>query len=360
MSSHASPAAKAKAAATEPGAASVSVGWWKQVPALLPGVVVSLVAALVAWGLAQLMTGVSPLLVAILLGVLWCNVAQVPAILRPGVAFSAKHVLRAGIVLLGLKLSLGAIVDLGAGVIIVVVVAVGVTFGSTVLMGRWLKVSTPLTLLIASGFSICGAAAVAGADGVLKAKKEQVAAAIGLVVLFGTLMIPTIPFLASVVGLDAEAAGLWAGASSHEVAHAVAAGGAIGGGALAVAVTVKLARVLMLAPVMAGLAWRVRRSAAVGARQVAGDHAKLPPLVPGFIIGFFVMVLVRTVGVVGDDALASVETLQTLLLTAAMFALGLGVNLASLAKLGVRPVLLGAISTVVILTIGGVGAILTA
>ena len=184
---------------------AVRTHWWQKVPQLLPGTVVSFVGAGLAWGIAQLVPGLSTLLVAILLGVIWCNLAPVPAALKPGTAFSARHILRAGIILLGLKLSLGAIAELGVGVIVVVVAAVGITFGVTVLVGHWLKIPTPLTLLVASGFSICGAAAVAGAECVLKAKKEHVAAAIGLVVLFGTLMIPTIPFLVSLFGLDEEA-----------------------------------------------------------------------------------------------------------------------------------------------------------
>lgn len=335
---------------------AVRTHWWQQVPLLIPGVVVSLVGAGVAFGISQLVPGLSTMLVAILLGVLWCNLAPVPAALKPGTAFSARHILRAGIILLGLKLSLGAIAELGVGVIILVVAAVGITFGVTILVGRWLKIPTPLTLLVASGFSICGAAAVAGAEGVLKAKKEHVAAAIGLVVLFGTLMIPTIPFLASLVGLDPEASGLWAGASAHEVAQAVAAGGIIGGGALAVAVTVKLARVLMLAPVMAGLAWWVRRQAA--AEGSDGVRPTLPPIVPGFVLGFLAMVLLRTFGLVPEALLGPAEIVQSLLLTAAMFALGLGVHLRTLAQVGPRPVLLGVVSTAVILGIGGLGAVL--
>ena len=327
-----------------------------QVPALLPGVLTALVGALVAWGIARLVPGLSTLLVSILLGVLWCNLAPVPAALQPGTAFASRHVLRAGIVLLGLQLSLGAIADLGGGVIALVVAAVGITFALTVLVGRALKVPTELTLLVASGFSICGAAAVAGADGVLKARKEQVAAAIGLVVLFGTLMIPTIPFLASLLGLGERAGGLWSGTSAHEVAQAVAAGGIIGGGALTVAVTVKLARVLMLAPVMAVLAWWVRRRS-LNTPHSHGAPSKLPPIIPLFVLGFLAMVLLRTLDVVPAGLLDAASVVQSVLLAAAMFALGLGVRLRTLVQVGPRPALLGLIATAVILSIGAGGAL---
>ena len=142
----------------------------------------------------------------------------------------------------------------------------------------------------------------------------------------------------------------------------MAAGGIIGSSALAVAVTVKLARVLMLAPVMAGMAWWMRRAAtletATHRSDAEGGRTKLPPIVPGFVLGFLAMVLLRTFGLVPEALLGPADVLQSLLLTAAMFALGLGVHLRTLAQVGPRPVLLGVISTAVILTIGGLGAVL--
>lgn len=330
---------------------------------LAPGIAVSLAAALVAFGISRMLPGVSALLVAILLGALWCNLLPVPQPLQPGTAFTARHLLRTGIVLLGLSLSLGALTALGPGVLLLVVAAVGITFTVTVLLGRWLRIPTELTLLVASGFSICGAAAVGGAAGVLRARQEHVAAALGLVVLFGTLMIPALPLLVTWLGLGEVAGGIWAGASVHEVAQSVAAAGLIGGGALSVAVTVKLARVLMLAPVMAVLAWRVRRTAAAEASTARaadreGGRPTMPPLVPAFVLGFLAMVLLRSTGVVPEPLLVAASVAQNVLLAAAMFALGLGVRLRTLIQVGPRPALLGLVATLAIVGIGGAGAVL--
>lgn len=319
----------------------------------LPGLAVCLAAAVLAWGLAHLLPGISPLLVAILAGALWRNLAPVPAVLAPGVAISAKRLLRTGIVLLGLQVSLTSVLDLGFGVLAVVVASVAVTFLGTLWIGARLGISPAQRLLIASGFSICGAAAVAGMDGVAKAKEEEVATAIALVVLFGTIMIPLVPFLGGLLGLSEETLGIWIGASTHEVAQVVAAGGAVGGGALAIAVTVKLARVLMLAPMAAGLSIHLRRQGG------AATTAKRPPIVPLFVLGFVAAMLLRTTGVLPEPVLDVVQILQTLLLSAAMFALGLGVHLKSLLRVGYRPVLLGLLSTVVILgiSLGGISAL---
>src|SRR5699024_4950677 len=322
-----------------------------QAKVAIPGVAVCLVGALLASLGAHLLPGVSALLIAIILGALWRNIALVPTTLSHGVTFSAKKLLRTGIVLLGFQLSLSSILDLGFEVLLVVVISVGATFFATLWLGHLLGISLAQRMLIAAGFSICGAAAVAAAEGTIKSKDEEVATAIALVVLFGTLMIPLVPFLGGLLGLPEEITGMWIGASTHEVAQVVAAGGTIGSGALAVAVTVKLARVLTLAPMMAGLALFTR-----GKR--AETDAKKPPIVPLFVLGFIATMLLRTADFLPETVLSGLQLLQTLLLAAAMFALGLGVHLPSLFRVGTKPVLLGLLSTIIILAVSLGGSVL--
>src|SRR5699024_8783242 len=161
--------------------------------ALVPGVVVCLVAAVISWFGAQVI-GMSALLIAILLGAVWRNVAPVPTAMSEGVAFSSKKLLRTGIVLLCLHLYLSLLLHLGVGVLVFVLVSVTLTFFGTLWVGHLMGLSFALRLLIACVFSICGAAAVAAAEGATDAKEEEVATSIALVVLFGTLMIPLVPF----------------------------------------------------------------------------------------------------------------------------------------------------------------------
>lgn len=332
-----------------------------------PGLAACLALGLAAVGTATAVRpwapALSPLLLAILAGLAWRNLAPVPERLAPGVAFAAKTVLRAGIVLLGLQLLLSDVLALGPGVIALVVGVVGVTFAATLALGRALRLPGDLTALVASGFSICGAAAVAAADSVVRARREMVATAIGLVVLFGTLMIPVMPLLTGALGFEERAAGLWIGAATHEVAQVVAAGGLVGGTALSVAVTAKLARVVMLAPVMMGLAWWQRhRDALEPATLDDGAPAAVerPPLVPWFVVGFLLAVLVRATGWLPAGVLDAAALVQQLLLATAMAALGLGVHLRSIAAVGPRPLVLGAASTAVVVAVGGLGATLLA
>lgn len=317
-------------------------GWgparWKS---LAPGLTVSALAAAAALGITSLLPGTSTLLIAIILGVLLCNLIAIPDRLRPGLNFAAKTLLRAGVVLLGYQLLVSDVLSLGPGLILVVVGIVGLGIAGTLVIGKWLGVSPTQRLLIGCGFSICGAAAVAAVDGVIETKeRREVMTAVALVVIFGTLMIPLLPAAASLLGLGDYQAGLWAGGSIHEVAQVVAAGGTISGTALGVAVIVKLARVLMLAPVMAVVSVRQRRS------MGASSSSKKPPIMPLFVLAFILMMALRATGWLPAVALDLSKTGESFLLAAAMFALGTGVHVKSLLAVGLKPFILAAISTV--------------
>jgi uncharacterized integral membrane protein (TIGR00698 family) len=309
----------------------------------VPGLLVCAAAVVVGLGVHHLAAGVSPLIVAIVLGIVLTNVVDLPESVAPGITLAAKSLLRLGIVFLGLKLALSDIVGLGAPMLVVVVCVVTAGILGTVLMGRWMGMRPAQALLIGCGFSICGAAAVAAVETVTDAEEEDVVTAVALVVIFGTLMIPVVPLLGPLLGMNAELNGLWAGASIHEIAQVVAAGGVIGGGALAAAVLTKLARILMLAPVVAVLSLRQRRHGAICDQFAEG---KRPPVVPLFVLGFLAMVVVRSSFDLPAGVLAAGDLVQTALLAAAMFGLGCGVKVRSLARVGTRPFLLATASTV--------------
>lgn len=334
---------------------------------LWPGLLLSLVIGMLTVALGRTVPAASPALVAILLGAVLANTGRMPTALDPGLQFSARTVLRAGIVLLGLQLALGDVLALGPVVIAAIVAVVGIGIGCGLLLGRLLRLPFDLTVLIACGFSICGAAAVAGVSGVLSSadraqdpeqeahRETRTATAVALVVVFGTLMIPLMPLLARLLELPAPTAGIWTGLSVLEVAQVVAVGSLIGDPALGAAVVVKLGRVLMLAPVVALLSLSLRRTPArTGGSADAqgrgrGTHV---PLVPGFVAGFLIAVAIRSTGLVPPALLDVAKLMQAVLLAAAMFALGTGVRVALLRTMGARPV---ALASALLLVVTGVG-----
>jgi uncharacterized integral membrane protein (TIGR00698 family) len=317
---------------------------------IVPGLTLTVAITALVLGIAQFTPTVSPLLLAIVVGAVLANCVPLPQRVQPGLQFSAKRLLRVGVALLGLQLTFADILGLGPAVIAVVVAIVALGIGGTMVMGRLLGLSWTQRLLIACGFSICGAAAAAAVDGVVDAEDEEVVTAIALVVVFGTIMIGALPLLSNVLGHDERAAVIWAGGAVHEVAQVVATGGAIGGAALTVAVVVKLARVVLLAPVLAVIGWQVRR------REDTAPGTRRPPLIPLFVVAFLACAALRTTGLLPESALATAKLLQTALLTAAMFALGAGVRLAALRRVGPRPLILALLSTVWVAGIALAGA----
>lgn len=318
-----------------------------------PGLLLCSIAVLVAMIVNHFFSGVSPLIVAIILGIILTNLVQLPASTSPGITLASKKLLRLGIVFLGLQLVISDIASLGIPMLGVIVCIVTGGILGTLLMGRLLRMKPTQVLLIACGFSICGAAAVAGVEGVTDSEEEEVVTAVALVVIFGTLMIPFIPFATKFLGLSPEIGGMWAGGSIHEIAQVVAAGGIIGGGALGVAVIVKLTRVLLLAPIAAILSFRQRRLGYIS------PDGKRPLIVPLFILGFLAMVVLRSTVALPDEVIVAGSFLQTALLSAAMFGLGCGVKIQSLIHVGIKPFILAFGSTVLVIGIALAGIMLT-
>ncbi len=201
---------------------------------------------------------------------------------------------------------------------------------------------------MAAGFSTCGVSAVGAWSAARRSAAADAALPTALVTLYGTLAIVVLPALATALRLTPAQAGQWTGLAVHDVGPVVATAGVLGSGALAVAVVVKLTRVLMLAPMIAITAIGTRRAA----RRSGETGGQLPPIVPLFIIGFVVMVLIRSFVPLPDWLLGTADVVQSALLAMALTAIGAGLRLERLARSGARALAAGAVSWVVILGLG--------
>jgi uncharacterized integral membrane protein (TIGR00698 family) len=311
----------------------------------MPGLAVAASAALVAW-LAHLAIPAIPLLTAaVALGIVVAQVRpvreRVEGSLAPGLAFSARTLLRAGIVLLGLKLSLVDIAGLGWVTIATTVLVVVLTFAGTLGLGRAIGLPGHEPVLVASGFAICGASAIGAMGAAVRARDEEQATPVALVTLCGTLAIAVLPALWHPLGLDAAQFGHWVGAGVHDVGQVVATAQVAGTTALAVAVVVKLTRVLLLAPMVA-------IAASVERRRTADAAAPRPAIVPLFIVGFLAAVLVRTLVPLPEWLLTAADVVQTTLLAMALFALGASIRVATLVHTGWRALVVGLTSWVLV------------
>jgi len=335
---------------------------------LLPGVLLSGLLALVS-GIAASAVGtqvmgfekspVSPILVAILIGLAMRNLAIVGDGFYAGARFCSRRVLRCGIVVLGLSLSVLAVGRMGAVVIPLVVLCIATGLVVATLLSRWLGVPSRLGTLIAVGTGICGASAIAATAPVIGAKDEEASYAVANIALFGMLATLVYPFLAAALyGPDAPA-GMFLGTSIHDTSQVTGAGmihsdltGDVAG--LHVAVTTKLVRNLFMIAVIPLMSVLYRRGVE---GETGGPGGSLLRFVPVFVIGFVAMTAVRfagdaTIGSSGSafwlldgatwGATVSYSKLAAkYLLTVAMAGVGLGTDLSALRRLGMRPLYVG-------------------
>ncbi len=331
-----------------------------QLPGLAATVVAVAIALVAAEGAAAAARGIGVVLGALLVNVAGpAGIATTP--IEPGLTYAAKKLLRVGIVLLGFRLSFDEVRSLGLDGAAAVVAVVLATFFGGQLLARLLGLRPGRGLLVATGYSICGASAVAAMQPLSDADEEETAYAIGLVTLCGTLSILVLPAFGGVFDLSFDTFGTWAGAGVHDVGQVTATASAYDEEALAPATLVKLTRVVLLAPMVAlvGLSVRRRAAAASAAADDAGEPVALPPLVPLFVVLFIAAIALRGTGWFSDDVLGWIKDAEKVFLTAGMFGLGAGVRFAKLRRLGGRPLVLGLGSWVVVAGLALAAAIAT-
>jgi uncharacterized integral membrane protein (TIGR00698 family) len=320
---------------------------------VIPGLLITFIGVVVAIIAHRYVEGLSVLTWSVLLGAVAANLSLLPAAAQPGLQLGTKKLLRVGVVLLGFSLPFASILALGLPVLLMVAGTLLATLVVTMWLGLRVGLGRPKSLLIATGFAICGASAIAAMEGNAEAEEDDVATAIAMVTIFGTIAMIALPLLQGPLGLSDGEFGIWSGASVHEVAQVVAAASPAGAAAVALAVVVKLTRVLLLAPVVAGVS--VMRRRAASRDSVDRD---LPPLVPLFVLGFLACVGIRSTGILPPGSLDVISDLQTWALSAALFGLGTGVRLGQLVRNGGRALAVGALSTVVVGCVSLAGVLL--
>lgn len=324
------------------------------IPGLLLVVAITLTSMLgIALGLGSF--GLSALSLAIILGViignLWHHLGTGSC--QPGLRFAQKNLLRTGVALFGFNLSIQQVAQVGLHGIGIDLIMVCSTLALGLFVGRRiLGMDRDTALLISTGSAICGAAAVVATVPVLKMPEEQginkTAAAVATVVVFGTLAMVIYPLLyAWFPSLD-RAFGYYIGSTIHEVAQVVATGNIVGHGAADNAVIVKMIRVMLLVPFLLTVSTLVSRRGQHGRH---GHHGSIT--VPWFAIAFILCAAINSLPAMPQGLSAALRVVATILLTAAMAALGIDTTLRRLSHSGPSALVLGGILFAHLILIGG-------
>ncbi|MBD5296629.1 MAG: YeiH family putative sulfate export transporter [Bacteroides sp.] len=282
----------------------------------------------------------SPMIIGIVLGMLYANSLRnhLPETWVPGIQFCSKKLLRLGIILYGFRLTFQDILNVGTAGIVIDAIVVTVTILGGVWLGKLLKMDRDIALLTSVGSGICGAAAVLGAESTIQTKPYKTAVAVATVVIFGTLSMFLYPiaYRLGFLELDASQMGIYAGATLHEVAHAVGAGNAMGEEVAAVAIIVKMIRVMLLIPVLFVLGYWVAQRARKSGSQAGGGKVA----VPWFALGFLAVIMFNSLNLLPAQAISIIEYIDTFLLTMAMVALGAETSIDKFKKAGAKPFVL--------------------
>ena len=337
---------------------------------ILPGLLLALVLAFAGQFLSDFIgidlmglpkSPISAIMMAIILGIIIRNTLTLPVALQPGIRFGLVRVLRLGIVLLGIRLSLGEAGSIGLQALPVIIGAVAAALLIVTFLARRLGLSGKLGTLIAVGTSICGATAIVATAPTIAAKDNEVAYSVAVVTLFGVVAMLAYPFIGHwFFSGDAFKAGLFLGTSVHETAQVAGAGLVYqqyynDPQALDVATVTKLVRnlgMLLIIPLMSILYHR---------NHSDGTEApKWYTMVPLFVIGFAMMSLIRTVGDMSDQPFGILDPEQwkiivgytkhaaELCLAVAMAAVGLGTSIKGLTDIGLRPLGAGLVAAVLV------------
>jgi uncharacterized integral membrane protein (TIGR00698 family) len=325
-----------KPAATETGGRAIIA----RLGGLMPGVGLSSLVTLASLGVQYLEERVfshpylEALVIAILLGMAIRTAWEPDARWRAGIAFSAKQLLETAVVLLGATISFSAIAASGLSLIVAIVVTVALILAASYGISRLLGLPVRLSILVACGNSICGNSAIAAVAPVIGANGDDIVSSISFTAILGVVIVLGLPLLVPLLALSPTQYGILAGLTVYAVPQVLAATVPVGLISTQIGTLVKLVRVLTLGPVVLGFSLLGRRL-----RQEAGGpaaSARFNPfqLVPWFIVGFLVLAALRSFEILPASAAAPVLKVASVLTVVSMAALGLGVDITVLRRVG--------------------------
>lgn len=306
---------------------------------LWSGIAVAALVGLISLAIARLEEGffghpiVEGLVVAILLGMIVRTFWSPPERMEAGIEFTAKEVLEVAVLLLGASVDLPLLLKAGPSLAIGIVLLVVIGIASSYMIGRALGLPHKLSVLVACGNSICGNSAIAAVAPVIHADKEHIASSIAFTAILGVAVVIGLPFLMHPLGLNNYQYGVLAGLTVYAVPQVLAAAFPVSMLSGQVGTLVKLVRVLMLGPVVLFFALRHRKDARAPA-ALNGSRFEITRFVPWFIICFLALAGLRSAGAIPEAMVAPVRAVSTWLTVGAMAALGLGVDLKAISKVG--------------------------
>ncbi|MBU3184863.1 YeiH family protein [Clostridium estertheticum] len=307
------------------------------------GMALSILLALAAWKLGNLVPIVGGPVFGIVLGIIINNTIGKPKVTLPGIMFTSKKILTWAIVVLGAGLSLTQVLKTGLSSFSVTIFTLAASFITAFAVGKLLGIPYKLKALIGVGTAICGGSAIAAISPIIEADDMEISYSISTIFLFNIIAVLIFPPLGHLLGFSDKAFGLWAGTAINDTSSVVAAGYAYSNAAGAYATIVKLTRTTMIIPISLIFAFVTAYKKKKESKQDSKVNYSFRKIFPWFIIWFLVASLLNTLGIFKGDSLTYINTTGRFMIVTAMSAIGLNTDLKKMVSNGVRPILLGLI-----------------
>lgn len=320
---------------------------------LLPGLLAALLLAAIAKFIESLLPihVIGASVIALLLGMA-INAFFHPAVLKPGLKFTSKKILKLAIILLGASLNVRVILSVGKMSLTVMLFTLLTCFGGGYFVGRALGLNWKLSNLISAGTGICGGSAIAAIAPVIDAEDSDIAYAMSATFLFDMAMIILFPIMGHALGLSDTAYGLWAGTAVNDTSSVVAAGYAFSEGAGDFATMVKLTRTLAIIPTVLVFTFvNIRIKAKAGANTESRRSVGILKLFPWFIAGFLALAAVNSLGFIPQTVSSGAKDLSKFLMVSALAAIGLNTSFKDVKKSGAAPMLHGFIISALVVVV---------
>ncbi|APC39314.1 YeiH family protein [Clostridium estertheticum] len=307
------------------------------------GMALSILLALAAWKLGNLVPIVGGPVFGIVLGIIINNTIGKPKVTLPGIMFTSKKILTWAIVVLGAGLSLTQVLKTGLSSFSVTIFTLAASFITAFAVGKLLGIPYKLKALIGVGTAICGGSAIAAISPIIEADDMEISYSISTIFLFNIIAVLIFPPIGHLLRFSDKAFGLWAGTAINDTSSVVAAGYAYSNVAGAYATIVKLTRTTMIIPISLIFAFVTAYKKKKESKQDSKVNYSFRKIFPWFIIWFLVASLLNTLGIFKGDSLTYINTTGRFMIVTAMSAIGLNTDLKKMVSNGVRPILLGLI-----------------
>lgn len=298
------------------------------------GILLCFMIALVSTGLGLWMPVIGSVMFSILIGIVLGNL-NLHKSFEPGIKYSSKKLLQYAIILMGFTLSIRTVGSIGVSSLPLTLSTITIALIFSYFVGRYMRIAPRISTLIGVGTAICGGSAIAATSPIIKAKDEEIAFSISTIFLFNIVAVFLFPFLGHLFNMSQVGFGYFAGSAINDTSSVVAAGYTYGTEAGDTATIVKLVRALMIVPICFIIAW-------ITSKQ--DRNMKLSKVFPWFILYFLLASLFVSIVPIPKSWMMVIKALSTFLISMALAGIGLSVNINTFKKIGIKPVILGALT----------------